>query len=60
MSRLGQATDVGQEKSPLRLRQRNGLGQPLRTAGDVLADVGECSMATGVRKCEGASWRKKI
>jgi hypothetical protein len=26
---------------------------------DVLADVGECSMATGVRKCEGGQLAKK-
>jgi len=66
-STVGQATDVGQEESPLRasnhatglvwlvcapVKERHG-------SRGVLADVGECSMATGGVNCEGGQLAKK-
>ena len=65
MRRLGQATGVGQEESPLRSSKRNGPcvasvpPEGKHGSQGVLVDVGECSMATVMRKREGGQLAKK-
>lgn len=59
LATVGQATGVGQEKSPLHLRRCNGLGQLLCTARGVLDDVEQCNMATGTRKREEGQLAQK-
>jgi hypothetical protein len=65
MRKVGQATSVGQEESPLRSSKRNGPcvasvpPEGEHKSQGVLADVGECSMATDARKREGGQLAKK-
>ena len=65
MRRVGQATGVGQEESPLRSSKRNGPcvasvpPEGKHGSQGVLADVGECSMAAVMRKREWGQLAQK-